>query len=171
MTFYPIMFMAYIALCAHWCYFLNRYKDHLINLHYYVLVVIIVTLGQTLSNIALLQYINTNGYGSNLLSFVSFLFDILSNVISRVVTLIVGLGYGILIKSIQRYKTKIILISFLYSMGFLANHGINLINKSQPVSGAVAFIVSLPLACINAIFVIWIFFAFRRTMFYLKSRN
>ena len=79
-------------------------------------------------NIVYLIYINNNGSNSAFLVLVGFVLEISSNVFSRVVTLLVGLGYGILIKTIERYRTKIILISFLYSMGFMANHGISLIN-------------------------------------------
>jgi hypothetical protein len=50
--------------------------------------------------------------------------EVLQNTFSKVVTLLVALGYGILITTIERYKTKIMTLSFLYLVSFAAYLGI-----------------------------------------------
>jgi hypothetical protein len=97
--------------------------------------------------------------------------EILKNTSARVVTLIVALGYGILITSIERYRTKILSLSFLYMASFAAYNGILYINHYSPVSGAVAMIVSFPLSILNCFFGFWIYSAFRRTLHYLIQKE
>jgi hypothetical protein len=93
--------------------------------------------------------------------------EILRNTFARVVTLVVALGYGIVITSISKYKTKILSLSFLYMASFAAYNGILYINHYSPVSAAVAMIVSFPLSVLNCFFAFWIYSAFRRTLHYL----
>lgn len=110
---------------------------------------------------------NRRGESSPFLTFVSIALEILRNTSARVVSLVVALGYGILIKSIDRYKTKILSLSFLYMASFAAYNGILYINHYSPVSAAVAMIVSFPLSILNCFFGFWIYSAFRRTLHYL----
>lgn len=114
---------------------------------------------------------NKVGVYSSFLTFASIAVEILRNTFARVVTLIVALGYGILITTVEKYKTKILSLSFLYMASFAAYNGILYINHYSPVSGAVALIVSFPLSILNFFFGFWIYSAFRRTLHYLIMKE
>ena len=147
---------------------MKKHRDNIINLHYYVLAIISISFAQCVFNWALYAYLNRYGVNSPWLSFLSIMMEILKNTSARVVTLIVALGYGIVITSIERYKTKIMSLSFLYMASFAAYNGILYINHYSPVSAAVAMIVSFPLSILNSFFGFWTYSAFRRTLHYLS---
>ena len=146
---------------------MKKHQESRINLHYYVLAIISISFAQCAFNWGLYSYMNQKGENSPFLTFFSISMEILRNTFARVVTLIVALGYGILITSIERYKTKILSLSFLYMASFAAYNGIMYINHYSPVSSAVAMIVSFPLSVLNSFFGFWIYSAFRRTLHYL----
>jgi len=101
----------------------------------------------------------------------ALLVNVLRNTFSKVVLLLVGLGYGICIRGIERYKSRIASLSFLYVISMAAYKGIFYINHNQPISVPVALIVFLPLSILNSFFCLWIFFAFRRSLRYLKEKQ
>jgi hypothetical protein len=136
-----------------------------------VLAIISICLMQCLFNFGLYHNMNKVGFYSPVLTFASITVDILRNTFARVVTLVVALGYGILITTIERYKNKILILSFLYMASFATYNGIQYINHYSPVSGAVALIVSFPLSILNSFFGFWIYSAFRRTLHYLAQKE
>ena len=109
---------------------MKKHKEHLINLHFYVLAVILISLFECGFECSLYAYLNRKGTNSPVLIITEFFFEILRNIFSRVATLLIGLGYGILIKAIDKYKAKIMLLSFLYSFALIAYNGIKMINQN-----------------------------------------
>lgn len=101
----------------------------------------------------------------------SVVLEVLRNTFARVITLLVALGYGILITTMGKYQTKVMLLAFFYMIAHLAYLGLLYINHLSPVSGSMIFIVSFPLSVINSIFYFWIFMALRRSIQYLTSKE
>ena len=97
--------------------------------------------------------------------------EVLRSAFARVVTLLVSLGYGILIKSIERYQTKILVLTFLYVLSLAAVLNVEYVNQYQPVSGSIMFIVLVPNFALNLIFNFWIYLALRRTLNYLAAKE
>lgn len=171
LRYYPVMTVIYLCLFGAQVYMMKKHRENIINLHYYVLAIITICLFQCIFNWALYGNMNKIGVYSPVLTFASIAVEILRNTFARVVTLVVALGYGILITTIERYKTKILSLSFLYMASFAAYNGIQYINHYSPVSGAVALIVSFPLSILNCFFGFWIYSAFRRTLHYLVQKE
>lgn len=96
--------MIYLAYLGGYSYKMYKFKDHLIFLHYFVLAVISVTLVQCIFNLSLVQYDNRVGEATATLTLLSCLIEILRQTLARVFTLLIGLGYGILITSIKIYQ-------------------------------------------------------------------
>lgn len=136
-----------------------------------MLVIICITWFECIFNWSLYSYINRKGSYSAGITIMCMIIEICRSTFARVVTLVVALGYGILIKTIERYQNKILSVSFLYMASLAAYNGIMYINHSSPVSGPVAMIVSLPLSILNTFFGFWIYSAFRRTLHYLSQKE
>lgn len=117
------------------------------------------------------NYSNNNGKLPG--SMVGFLIiiEVLRNTFARVITLLVALGYGILIKTMGKYTQKVQALAFFYMISLAAYLGVVYINHSNPVSGSMIFLVSFPLSLLNSVFYFWIFLALRRTMSYLASKE
>jgi hypothetical protein len=167
LKYYPCMTVVYAVFLGVWLLLLRKYQDQLIALHYYVLVIILISFLECIFNWSLYAYINRRGEYSGAITFLCMVIEIFRSTFARVVTLVVALGYGILIKSIEKYQAKIITVSFLYMASLAAYNGIIYINHNSPVSGPVALIVSFPLSILNTFFGFWIYQAFRRTLHYL----
>jgi len=117
------------------------------------------------------DFYNSYGYYNSWLMGISVLLEVLRNTFARVITLLVALGYGILITTMGKYQTKVMLLSFFYMIAHMAYLGLLYINQVSPVSGSMIFIVSFPLSVINSIFYFWIFMALRRSIQYLTAKE
>lgn len=171
LKYYPFMTLVYIGLLSTWLLLLKKYQDQLINLHYYVLAIIMISFFECVFNWSLYSFINRKGRYSTGITLICMLIEIFRSTFARVVTLVVALGYGILIKTIERYQNKILSVSFMYMASLAAYNGIMYINHSSPVSGPVAMIVSFPLSILNTFFGFWIYSAFKRTLHYLGQKE
>lgn len=170
LTFYPMITVFYFGLLVVWAYHVKKYKDHLITVHFYVLSILWITFMQCIFNVSYFYYNNRVGKSSPVLTFIMCLIEVFRNTLSRVFTLLIGLGYGILITSVEKYQSKISILSFLYMAALGAYSGLTYINHHSKVSGNVALIVSFPLSVLNSFFCVWIYYAFRRTLTYLKLK-
>lgn len=117
------------------------------------------------------NYDNSNGTVPGSMIGLSIIIEVLRNTFSRVITLLVALGYGILIKTMGKYEEKVLALAFFYMISLAAYLGVVYINHSNPVSGSMIFLVSFPLSLLNSVFYFWIFLALRRTMSYLSSKE
>ena len=171
LRYYPFMTLVYTLLLASWLFLMRKFQDQLINLHYYVLLIICISFLECIFNWSLYSHINRKGEYSTAITLMCMAIEIFRSTFARVVTLVVALGYGILIKSIEKYQAKILSVSFLYMASLAAYNGIIYINHNSPVSGPVALIVSFPLSILNTFFGFWIYSAFRRTLHYLLQKE
>ena len=80
----------------------------------------------------------------------------------------VSLGYGILKVDINQHKNKIIVITGLYVMSLSAFNTLQIENHHYHVSKNGMFLVTFPLSLFNTLFCLWIIFAFKNTLRYLK---
>jgi hypothetical protein len=95
-----------------------------IGLHFLIFGLILISLFECAFNGSLYNYQNRIGLNSPFLILMEILFINLRNTASRVLTLLVALGYGILIRSIERYQMKIIVLTILYTVALGAYNGI-----------------------------------------------
>ena len=92
-----LVFMAMLGVQIH---LMRKFRDQIIALHYYVVTIVSLSLLQCIFNWAIYGYMNRVGEHSRMLTFLGIMIEILRSTFARVVTLVVALGYGILIKSI-----------------------------------------------------------------------
>jgi hypothetical protein len=157
LKYYTFMTLVYIGLLSTWLLLLKKHQDQLINLHYYVLAIIMISLFECVFNWIQYSFINRKGRFSTGINLICMLINIFRSTFARVVTLVVALGsrlividetwigeseesnyrrrlYSIHIKTIERYQNKILIVSFLYMASLAAYNGITYIKYSSPVS-------------------------------------
>ena len=159
------MFLVYAII---WGIYMIKYKENLINVHYCILLIIGVSMTQSAINIILYQYSNRYGQSSTILITLGSLFEIARSTLSKVFTLMVSLGYGILKTDIQQYKNKIIIVSCLYVITLSAFNSLQIQNHHHHVSKNTAFLITFPLSFFNALFCAWIILSFKNTLKYLR---
>ena len=114
-----------------------------------------------------------NKWGTRWIGFiiVNITISAIKSTLARVISLMVSLGYGILVPSLQKYMDKILILSFLYLVSNASYMAVLYMNHYAPVSTGVSLVVSLPLAFTNGFFFYWIVMALKRTTFILKNRG
>lgn len=120
---YPlIMYYAVTAgvltlVCFIWLCVCFNHRSQLIFIHHFISIILASQLIQALFMIVELYIINVQG--TLVFSFIlaNIMFSICRNLFARVLTLLVALGFGIVITpeaASQKYKTKIIILSSVY---------------------------------------------------------
>ena len=97
------MGITYGAILALWLVSMKRFETHLISLHYYVLTILLITFIEAVFKACLYAYMDHYGDSPALYVIFGLFVEIMRSVFARVITLLVGLGYGILIKTVERY--------------------------------------------------------------------
>lgn len=156
---------------AFWGLKMQKYKENIINLHWCILVIIVISLLECLLRWGIFSSNNMYGTNNSFLLFLQVLVEVCRDTFSRVITLLVSLGYGILIKTIEKYQTKVFFLTFFYMASLSALLGVAQINHYQPVRGVIIIITLIPNMCLNATFSFWIYLALRRTLNYLVTKD
>jgi len=99
LKFYPVLSLIYLVMGVGWGFRMFLYKDHVIFLHKLVLLLIIVTVVQCLVTFGVYSNSNEVGDTSSELVLISIILEVIRSTFAKVVTLLVGLGYGICLKS------------------------------------------------------------------------
>lgn len=171
MTFFPAMAVLYILMLCFQGWKMQEFKYHLINLHWCVLAVIVINLFDCFTRWGNFMYYNKYGFNSFWMIFFQVFVQVIRDTFSRVITLLVSLGYGILIKSISKYRNKIFVLTVLYMASLALYQAFLHINYFTPLSGIIMLITNLPLAVTDFIFCFWIWMALRRTLNYLVTKE
>jgi len=101
----------------------------------------------------------------------SVFFSAFRETLARLICLLISLGYGIVMNVLNRYMTKIGLLSFLFFIACSINQAAFFINQYKPLSRSVKVMMVLPQVTLEVILLIWIISALRRTLSYLKFKR
>ena len=101
---------------------------------------------------------------------INVIFNTFRNTAARVLTLLVSMGYGIMVASVKKHTAKIIVLSIIYSVSNFVYLIAVYINKTNPLTPNQQLFVSLPLSITNTMFFYWIMHALGKTRFILKQK-
>ena len=102
--FYPILAVVFMVLLVYWLIKMYQHKRHLITLHYFMLAVLIITIFQSLMMFKVFLASNEAGETKTELVFFSMILEVMRSTFTKVVTLLVGIGYEIHMPSIEPYQ-------------------------------------------------------------------
>ena len=128
MQFFLVMFFFYMLVCGYWIRLMHRYKENKISIHYYFCALLLVTCIECA--VTFLEYDIFNSTGKRMLPLTVFsvVFNAFRETLARLICLLVALGYGIVMAVLNRYTTKICLLSFLYFIACAINQACFYIN-------------------------------------------
>jgi len=90
---------------------------------------------------------------------------------SRLLTLLVALGYGVTVSSVAKHYTRIGILTFVYFVSAAIYMSAYYLNHYAPLSKGLLVVVSVPVAFANTVFFYWIIFSLRANIIILESRN
>lgn len=164
MTFYGFMSLAYLVLGLLWFIrFLQYWKD-IIQLHYHITAVI--GLGMCEMAFWYFEYANFNSTGSRPMGVTlwAVTFSAVKKTVSRLLLLVVSMGYGVVRPTLGGITSKVLLLGVIY---FVASEALELfehLGNINDFSGKTRLFLVLPVALLDACFILWIFSSLSKTL-------
>ncbi|GLU14864.1 hypothetical protein SLE2022_314070 [Rubroshorea leprosula] len=171
MTFFGIMSLAYLLLGLGWFLrFVQFWKD-VIQLHYHITVVI--ALGMCEMAVWYFEYANFNSTGRRPMGITSWAvtFSSVKKTVSRLLLLVVSMGYGVVRPTLGGITSRVLLLGLIY---FVATEALELVGNLGNIndfSGKTNLFLFLPVACLDAWFILWIFSSLSKTLEKLQMRR
>ncbi|TVU47176.1 hypothetical protein EJB05_06764 [Eragrostis curvula] len=171
MTFYGFMSLAYLALGLLWfIQFVRLWKD-ILQLHYHITAVI--ALGMCEMAFWYFEYANFNSTGTRPMGITlwAVTFTAVKKTVSRLLLLVVSMGYGVVVPTLGGITSRVAALGFIY---FIASEALELVENLGNIndfSGKTRLFLVLPVAVLDATFIIWIFSSLSRTLEKLQLRR
>ena len=128
MQFFLVMFFIYMVTSLIWIRMMRKNKENKVSIHNYFCLLLIITCIECA--ITYLEYDIFNNSGSRVLPLAVFsvFFSAFRETLARLICLLISLGYGIVMNVLNRYVTKIGLLSFLFFIACAINQAVFYIN-------------------------------------------
>ena len=162
------MFFFYMIATIVWVHQMRKYKDNTISLHCHFCILILLTCIECAITFIEYNVYNDLGRRKLPLTVLSVLFFALRDTVGHLVCLLVSLGYGIVMSVLNRYSTKIGLLSFLFFIAVAINQSSFYVHQIIPFSVTMKGMIVLPQLILEIIYMVWIVKALLRTLGYLK---
>lgn len=164
MTFYGLMCLAYLILGVAWISQYVRYWKDILALQNYLTV--IIALGMFEVTLWYFEYANFNVTGKRPIgiTFWAVTFGTFKKTLSRLLILVVSMGYGVVRPTLGGLTSKVILLGATY---FLAAEILDVfehVGTINDLSGKARLFLVLPVAILDAFFILWIFTSLSKTL-------
>ncbi|KAK1265387.1 hypothetical protein QJS04_geneDACA017000 [Acorus gramineus] len=171
MTFYGLMSLAYLILGLLWFLQFMRHWRDILQLHYHITAV--VALGMCEMAFWYFEYANFNSTGSRPMGITiwAVTFTAVKKTVSRLLLLVVSMGYGVVRPTLGGITSKVALLGVIY---FVASEALELIEHLGNIndfSGKAKLFLVLPVALLDACFILWIFSSLSKTLEKLQIRR
>lgn len=171
MTFYGLMSLAYLFLGLVWFLWFVKYWKDVIQLHYHITAVI--GLGMCEMALWYFEYANFNSTGSRpmVITVWAVTFTAVKKTVSRLLLLVVSMGYGVVRPTLGGLTSKVLLLGVVY---FVASEALELVEHLGNIndfSGKTRLFLVLPVALLDACFILWIFSSLSKTLEKLQIRK
>lgn len=164
MTFSGLMSLAYLVLGLVWFLRFVQYWKDIMQLHYHITAVI--ALGMCEMALWYFEYANFNSTGSRPMGITIWAVTLtaVKKTISRLLLLVVSMGYGVVRPTLGSVTSKILLLGVMY---FVASEALELVEHLGNIndfSGKARIFLVLPVALLDACFILWIFSSLSKTL-------
>ncbi|PON31413.1 Lung seven transmembrane receptor-like [Parasponia andersonii] len=171
MTFSGLVSLAYLVLGLVWFLRFVQYWKDIMQLHYHITAVI--ALGMCEMALWYFEYANFNATGSRPMGITIWAVTLtaVKKTISRLLILVVSLGYGVVRPTLGSITFKIVLLGVTY---FVASEALELVEHLGNIndfSGKARLFLVLPVALLDACFILWIFSSLSKTLEKLQIRR
>ncbi|KAF5180410.1 Transmembrane protein 87a [Thalictrum thalictroides] len=171
MDFYGFMSIAYLVLGIFWFSQYARFWREVLQLQNCITVVI--TLGMLEMALWYFEYVEFNKTGVRPISITvwAVTFGTVKKTIARVIILIVSMGYGVVRPTLGGLTSKVLMLGGTF---FLASEVLELVENVGTVndlSGKARLFLVLPVAIMDAFFILWIFTSLSTTLNKLQARR
>ncbi|KAJ7298235.1 hypothetical protein O6H91_Y008700 [Diphasiastrum complanatum] len=170
-SFYGVMSLAYLILGAVWFYQYARFWRDILQLQNCITVVI--ALGMAEVALWYFDYLNFNSTGRRPVAITIWAVTIgaIKKTFSRLLILVVSMGYGVVRPTLGGLTSKVLLLGGIY---FLASESLDVVEhvgRIDEVASRTRLLLLLPVAILDAIFILWIFTSLSKTLEKLQVKR
>jgi Lung seven transmembrane receptor len=170
MTFFGFMSLAYLLLGLFWFLQFVRFWKDILQLHYHITAVIALCMCEMA--FWYFEYANFNSTGVRPMGITlwAVTFTAVKKTVSRLLLLVVSMGYGVVRPTLGGISFKVAVLGFVY---FFASEALELVEHLGNIndfSGKMRLFLVLPVAVLDATFIVWIFSSLSRTLEKLQVR-
>ncbi|KAH7447086.1 hypothetical protein KP509_01G090500 [Ceratopteris richardii] len=171
MTFYGLMSLAYLVLVAAWMSQYMRFWKDILALQNYLTV--IIALGMFEVTLWYFEYANFNVTGRRPIgiTFWAVTFGSVRKTLSRLLILVFSMGYGVVKPTLGGLTSKVVVLGVTY---FIASELLDVfehVGTINDLSGKARLVLVLPVAVLDAFFIVWIFTSLSKTLEKLQARR
>ncbi|ERM99456.1 transmembrane protein 87A [Amborella trichopoda] len=171
MNFYGFMSLAFVILGLVWFSQYARFWREVLQLQNCI--TLVIGLGMFEMALWYFEYADFNKTGVRPIGITiwAVTFGAIKRTVSRLIILVVSMGYGVVRPTLGGLTSKVVLLGATF---FLASEVLELVENVGSVndlSGQALLFLSLPVALLDAFFIIWIFTSLSRTLDKLQSRR
>ncbi|CAH9134716.1 unnamed protein product [Cuscuta epithymum] len=171
MTFYGIASLAYLVLGLFWFVKFVQYWKDVIQLHSHITVVI--ALGMVEMALWYFEYTNLNSTGKRPMGITLWAVTVsaVKKTLSRLLLLMVSMGYGVVKPTLGGVTSKVYLLSLVYFISLEALELVEHLGNINDFSRKTILYLVLPVAFLDAWFILWIFSSLSKTLEKLQVRK
>ncbi|KAI5056406.1 hypothetical protein GOP47_0028725 [Adiantum capillus-veneris] len=171
MTFYGLMSLAYLVLGVAWMSQYIRYWRDILALQNYLTA--IIALGMFEVTLWYFEYANFNVTGRRPIgiTFWAVTFGTVKKTLSRLLILVVSMGYGVVRPTLGGLTSKVILLGATYFIAAEVLDVFEHVGTINDLSGKARLFLVLPVAILDAFFILWIFTSLSKTLEKLQARR
>lgn len=171
MKFYGLMSLAFVLLGIFWFSQYARFWKEILQLQNCISVVIILGLFEMA--MWYFDYAAFNGSGTRptWITIWAVTFGTIKRTVARLIILMVAMGYGVVRPTLGGLTSKVIMLGLTF---FLASEALELVENVgavNDVSGKARLFLVLPVAFLDAFFILWIFSALNATLNKLQAKR
>ncbi|KDQ19742.1 hypothetical protein BOTBODRAFT_101250 [Botryobasidium botryosum FD-172 SS1] len=172
LRFYFILLVVYFALACAWGFLCYQYRDDLLPAQNYISALFGLLVIEMMANWAYYRYLNAHGEGKTATAFllVVAILDAGRNALSLFLLLVVALGLSVVRETLPMMtRCRILAVAhFIFNVAY----GIAIVEVDiDTTSFLTAMIFVIPLSVTMNTFLLWIMYAFNRTILELSNRK
>ncbi|URE23061.1 lung seven transmembrane domain containing protein [Musa troglodytarum] len=171
MTFYGFMSLAYLLLGLVWFLQFVRHWRHTLQLHYHITAVI--ALGMCEMAFWYFEYANFNSTGTRPMGVTiwAVTFTAVKKTVSRLLLLVVSMGFGVVRPTLGGITSKVAVLGVVYFVALVALELVEHLGSINDFAGKARLFLVLPVALLDATFIVWIFSSLSKTLEKLQLRR
>ncbi|KAL5974810.1 Transmembrane protein 87A [Asimina triloba] len=171
MTFYGFMSLAYLVLGLIWFLQFGRFWKDILQLHYHI--TLVIALGMCEMALWYFEYANFNSTGSRPMGITwwAVTFSAIKKTVSRLLLLVVSMGYGVVRPTLGGITSRVAILGIVYFAATEALELVEHLGNINDFSGKAKLFLVLPVAILDACFILWIFSSLSQTLEKLQMRR
>lgn len=171
MKFFGFMSLAYLLLGLVWFLRFVKFWKDIIQLHYHI--TLVIALGMCEMAVRYFEYANFDSTGMRPMDVTlwAVTFSSIKKTLSRLLLLVVSMGFGVVKPTLGGITSRVLLLGVVYFVATEALELVEHLGNINDFSGKTLIYLVIPVAILDACFILWIFSSLARTLEKLQVRE